>query len=163
MNAEQLSTQVYEKLVSLDYARKANDFIESGDTYFNDLDKEIQDAIRTFPISYVDGRNDLMDIDNLDGKQQFYVFQNELGFSLVDTQGYNYPRYITELHQFEIEDQDDYIDRMEGLIRIADGQIFDSVVRSLVLELKNEDFDQKDILNFLQFKLDIAISKASGK
>ena len=163
MNAEQLSTQVYEKLISLNYARKANDFTESGDTYFDILDKEIQDAIRSFPISYVDHREDLMDIDNLDGKQQFYVFQNELGFYLVDTQGYNYPRYITELHQFEIEDQDDYIDRMEGLIRIADGQIFDSVVRSLVLELKNEDFDQKDILNFLQFKLDMAISKASGK
>ena len=163
MNAEQLSTQVYEKLVSLDYARKANDFTESGDTYFDILDTQVQDAIRSFPISYVDHREDLMDIDNLDGKQQFYVFQNELGFYLVDTQGYNYPRYITELHNFEIEDQDDYIDRMEGLIRIADGQIFDSVVKSLVLELKNEGFDQEDILNFLQFKLDIAISKATKK
>ena len=158
MNAEQLSSQVYEKLVSLNYARKANDFTESGDTYFDILDNQVQDAIRSFPISYVDHREDLMDIDNLDGKQQFYVFQNDLGFYLVDTQGYNYPRYITELHNFEI-DEDDSIEMMEGLIRIADGQIFDSVVRSLVVELTNEGFHKSDIQKFLLHKLDTAIEK----
>lgn len=159
MKAKQLAEEVYEKLVSLDYARKANDFTESGDTYFDSLFQEIQDAIRSFPISYVDHREDLMDIDNLDGKQQFYVFQNDLGFYLVDTQGYNYPRYITELHNFEIEDQDDSMEMMEGLIRIADGQIFDSVVRSLVVELTNEGFHKSDIQKFLLHKLDTAIEK----
>jgi hypothetical protein len=158
MNAEQLSTKVYEELILLDYARKANDFTKSGDTYFDTLFQEVQDAIRSFPILLVDHRNDLMDIDNLDGKQQFYVFQNDLGFYLVDTQGYNYPRYITELHNFEI-DEDDSIERMEGLIRIADGQIFDSVVRSLVVELTNEGFDKEDIEIFLQYKLLQAIEK----
>ena len=98
-----------------------------------------------------------MDIDSLDAKQQFYLFTNENGFYLVDTQGYNYPRYITQLVNFE--EQDDSFERMEGLIRIADSQIFDSVVKSLVLELKQEDFDQSDILNFLQAKLSKAISK----
>ena len=158
MKAKQLAEEVYEKLTSLNYARKANDFTESGDTYFDNLFQEVQDAIRSFPISYVDHREDLMDIDNLDGDQQFYVFQNELGFYLVDTQGYNYPRYITELHNFEI-DEDDSIERMEGLIRIADGQIFDSVVRSLVVELTNEGFDKEDIKIFLQSKLLQAIEK----
>ena len=159
MNAEQLSTQVYEKLISLNYARKANDFTESGDTYFDILDKEIQDAIRSFPISYVDHREDLMDIDNLDGKQQFYVFQNELGIYLIDTQGYNYPRYITELHNFEIEDQDDSMEMMESLIRIADSQIFESVVKSLVIELRGEGFEESDIQKFLLHKLDTAVEK----
>jgi hypothetical protein len=158
MNAEQLSTKVYEELILLNYARKANDFTESGDTYFDTLFQEVQDAIRSFPILLVDHRNDLMDIDNLDGKQQFYVFQNDLGFYLVDTQGYNYPRYITELHNFEI-DEDDSIERMEGLIRIADGQIFDSVVRSLVWELKEQNFDKEDIKVLLQSKLLKAIDK----
>ena len=159
MNAEQLSSQVYEKLISLNYARKANDFTESGDTYFDILDKEIQDAIRSFPISYVDHREDLMDIDNLDGKQQFYVFQNELGIYLIDTQGYNYPRYITELHNFEIEDQDDSMEMMESLIRIADSQIFESVVKSLVIELRGEGFEESDIQKFLLHKLDTAVEK----
>jgi hypothetical protein len=159
MKAKQLAEEVYEKLVSLDYARKANDFTESGDTYFDNLFQEVQDAIRSFPISYVDHREDLMDIDNLDGEQQFYVFQNDLGFYLVDTQGYNYPRYITELHNFEIEDQDDSMEMMESLIRIADGQIFDSVVKSLVIELRGEGFEESDIQKFLLHKLDTAIEK----
>jgi hypothetical protein len=162
MKAKQLAEEVYEKLVSLDYARKANDFTESGDTYFDNLFQEVQDAIRSFPISYVDHREDLMDIDNLDGEQQFYVFQNDLGFYLVDTQGYNYPRYITELHNFEIDEddsQDDSMEMMGGLIRIADGQIFDSVVRSLVVELTNEGFHKSDIQKFLLHKLDTAIEK----
>ena len=159
MKAKQLAEEVYEKLVSLDYARKANDFTESGDTYFDSLFQEVQDAVRSFPISYVDHREDLMDIDNLDGEQQFYVFQNDLGFYLVDTQGYNYPRYITELHNFEIEDQDDSMEMMESLIRIADGQIFDSVVKSLVIELRGEGFEESDIQKFLLHKLDTAIEK----
>jgi len=162
MNAEQLSTKVYEELILLNYARKANDFTESGDTYFDTLFQEVQDAIRSFPILLVDHRNDLMDIDNLDGKQQFYVFQNDLGFYLVDTQGYNYPRYITELHNFEIDEddsQDDSMEMMEGLIRIADGQIFDSVVKSLVIELRGEGFEESDIQKFLLHKLDTAIEK----
>jgi hypothetical protein len=159
MNAEQLSTQVYEKLVSLDYARKPNDFIEATQTNFESLPDEVKEAINSFPQSYVDPREDLMDIDSLDGKQQFYLFTNEDGFYLVDTQGYNYPRYITELVAFDQEEEDDTFERMEGLIRIADSQIFDSVVKSLVLELKQEDFHQSDILNFLQAKLSKAISK----
>ena len=159
MKAKQLAEEVYEKLVSLDYARKANDFTESGDTYFDSLFQEVQDAIRSFPISYVDHREDLMDIDNLDGEQQFYVFQNELGFYLVDTQGYNYPRYITELHNFEIEDQDDSMEMMESLIRIADSQIFDLTVKSLVIELRKEGFEESDIQKFLLHKLDTAIEK----
>ena len=163
MNAEQLSVEVYEELISFDYARKANEFSESGNTYFNLLKQEVKDAIRSFPVEYVDHRNDLMDIDNLDGKQQFYIFKNDLGYYLVDTQGYSYPRYITELHNFEIEDQDDSIERMEGLIRIADGRIFDSVVRSLVVELTNEDFHKSDIQKFLLHKLDKVIEEVLEK
>ena len=159
MVAEQLSTQVYEKLVSLNYARKANDFIEAGATFFPALDKEVKEVIKSLPKSFVDVREDLMDIDTLDGKQQFFLFENEMGIFLIDTQGYNYPRYITRLDAFEDEDSDDTFERKEGLIRIADSQIFDSVVKSLVLELKQEDFHQSDILNFLQAKLSKAISK----
>lgn len=159
MNAEQLSTQVYEKLVSLDYARKPNDFIEATQTNFESLPDEVKEAINSFPQSYVDPREDLMDIDTLEGDQQFYLFTNENGFYLVDTQGYNYPRYITQLVNLDQEEFDDTFKRMDGLVRIADSQIFDSVVKSLVLELKQEDFHQSDILNFLQAKLSKAISK----
>jgi len=163
MTSEQLSVEVYNALVELNYTRKPNSFGEATQTNFNSLPDEVKEAINFFPQSYVDLREDLMDIDSLDGKQQFYLFTNENGFYLVDTQGYNYPRYITRLVGFEDQNIDDTFERMEGLIRIADSQIFDSVVKSLVLELKQEDFHQSDILQFLQFKLDIAISKVSKK
>ena len=162
MNGEQLSIEVYTKLVELDYARKVNEFTESGNTYFESLSQDVKNAIRSFPVLLVDHRNDLMDVDNLDGKQQFFIFKNDLGYFLIDTQGYTYPRYITELHQFYAEDELESLDteeRMEGLIRIADGQIFDSVVRSLVLELKEENFDKEDIKIYLQSKLLKAIDE----
>jgi hypothetical protein len=155
MKAKEIKEDIYEKLVSLNYARKVNDFDESGDTHFEDLDPEIQSVIRTFPVLYVDHRNDLMDIENLDGDQQFYIFQNELGFYLVDTQGYNYPRYITELFGFEIDEVEDIdpFEMMEGLVRITDSNIFDLAATNLYIELQREGFDREDILNYLELKI----------
>ena len=158
MKAKEIKADVYEKLVCLNYARKVNDFDESGDTHFEDLDLEIQSIIRTFPVLYVDYRNDLMDIENLDGDQQFYIFQNELGFYLVDTQGYSYPRYITELFGFSLDVQDDPFEMMESLVRINDSKVFDLVAKSLAFELQQEGFDREDILNYLELK----IAKAFG-
>ena len=148
MTSEQLSVEVYEKLVSLDYARKPNSFGEATQTNFNSLSAEIKEVINSFPQSYVDLREDLMDIDSLDGKQQFYLFTNENGFYLVDTQGYNYPRYITELVDFN-QDIDDTFQRMDGLVRIADVAILKSVVKSLAFDLQEEGFDRADIINFI--------------
>ncbi len=48
MNAEQLSVEVYEKLVSLDYTRKPNSFREATQTNFNSLSAEIKEAINSF-------------------------------------------------------------------------------------------------------------------
>jgi hypothetical protein len=167
MNAEQLSTKVYEELILLDYARKANDFTKSGDTYFDTLFQEVQDAIRSFPILLVDHRNDLMDVDNLDGKQQFFIFKNDLGYYLIDTQGYSYPRYITELHQFEIEDEGTELNTfeyMEGMIRIANDQKFTAAVRYLVADFLEEgEFHKSDMLAFLQYKLNKAFEEVAEK
>ena len=162
MKAKEIEGNIYEKLISLNYARKVNDFDESGDTHFEDLDLEIQNIIRTFPVLYVDHRNDLMDIENLDGEQQFYIFQNELGFYLVDTQGYNYPRYITELFGFEIDEIEgiDPFEMMESLVRINDSKMFDFVAKSLAFELQQEGFVREDILNYLELKLAKAFGSA---
>jgi hypothetical protein len=52
---------------------------------------------------------------------------------------------------------------MEGAIRIANDQIFTSVVRNLVSDLNEEGmFDKSDILSFLQFKLDTAFEAATN-
>ena len=163
MKAKDINEFYYKKLVSLDYSRKENDLISVNSINWFDLQFELKDIINSFPIRHVKFDVDLMDIEDLDREQQFYVFISDGKVYLVDTQGYNYPRYIVELEGFDSEDvtEDDYIDRMEGLIRIADDQIFNAVVKSLVFELREEDFSQRDILNFLQFKLDVAIEAAS--
>ncbi len=160
MKAKDIKESVYNKLVSLDYSRKENDLISVNSINWFDLDPELKSHILSFPTRHIKFDVDLMDIEDLDREQQFYLFLSQGKVYLVDTQGYTYPRYIVELEGFN-NDEDDFIDRMEGLIRIADDQIFNAVVKSLVIELRNEDFCQGDILNFLQFKLDMAIEAAS--
>lgn len=163
MTAQQLSPETYKKLVSLNYARKANSFFEALPTSFPDLSEDLKDAIHSFPKIYIDPREDLMGVDTLDGNQQFYVVDNENGIFLIDTQGYNYPRYITELIESKIADFNQ-IDYMDGMIRIANDQIFTSVVKNLVSDLMEEgEFHKSDILSFLQFKLDMAFEAATKK
>ena len=163
MKASELKGDIYNKLVSLNYSRKENYLSEVNSIDYNSLDSELKEVIESFPIRVIDSDIDLMGIEDLDREQQFYVFHTEGLAYLVDTQGYTYPRYIVKLNGLEDVTADDYMDlhRMDGLIRIADDQIFNAVVKSLVFELREEDFSQEDILNFLQFKLDMAIEAAS--
>jgi len=164
LTAQQLSDATYFKLVSLNYARKANYFTEANPTMFSDLNDDLKDAILSFPKIYIDPREDLMGVDSLDGNQQFYLIENENGFYLVDTQGYNYPRYITRLTEFEYSSEMDAFDYMDGMIKIANDQIFNSVIRNLVGDLMEEgEFHKSDILNFLQWKLDMAFEAATKK
>ena len=102
MKANELNEGVYEILTSIGYARKVNNFDESTVTQFGGLTDEVKAAIKTFPVLDFDYSVDLMAIDTLDGNQQFYIFHNTAldGYFLVDTQGYNYPRYITRLWGF---------------------------------------------------------------
>ena len=158
MTAAQISVEIYEKLVSLNYTRKPNSFGEATVTNFDSLPNEVQAVIHSFPSIYIDPREDLMDVDSLDGKQQFYLVENEIGTFLIDNQGYNYPRYITRLDAFEDEDSDDSFERMDGLARIADVTILQSVVRSLVFDLEEEGFDRADIVNFIDAKIFGALS-----
>ena len=162
MEAKSINEFYYNKLVSLNYSRKENYLSEVNSIDYNSLDSELKEVIESFPIRVIDSDIDLMGIEDLDREQQFYVFHTEGQAYLVDTQGYTYPRYIIKLNGLEDVTADDYMDlhRMDGLIRIADDQIFNAVVKSLVFELREEDFSQEDILNFLQFKLDMAIEAA---
>ena len=167
MKANELNEGVYEMLTGITYARKANEFSESTATMFIHLADETKAAIKSFPVLDFDDDIDLMAIDTLDGDQQFYVFHNTTidGYFLVDTQGYSYPRYITRLWGFKNEDINDQIDdtfqRMDGSIRVADEHIFNSVVKNLVYNLREEGFDKEDIATFLDVLLTAAIGKSS--
>jgi hypothetical protein len=159
MKASELNSGVYEVLIRINYARKVNSFSESTASMFIHLADETKAVIKSFPVLDFDDDIDLMDIDTLDGDQQFYVFHNTTtdGYFLVDTQGYNYPRYITRLWGFMNEETDDRIDdtflRIDGLARITDVTILESAVKSLIIDLKQEGFDKEDILNYIDSKI----------
>jgi hypothetical protein len=157
MKAKEITENIYIKLVSLNYSRKENDLESVNSINWFDLGFELKDIILTFPNYLVSFDVDLMDIEDLDGEQQFYLFLSEGKVYLVDTQGYSYPRYIVELEGFDDSSNEDPFEMMSGLIRIADDQIFNAVVKSLVIELRKEGFEEEDIETFLEVLLVKAI------
>jgi hypothetical protein len=159
MKAKEMSEEVYDELIRLDYHRKVNSIYEVITSVdFSSFDKETQKAISTFPVLMFNPDTDLMDIENLDGEQQFYILFTRNRNYLIDTQGYTYPRYVIGLNNLKFEeDEDDIYERMEGLVRIADSKIFDEVTKSLAFELNKEDFDHEDIVNYLFMKVQLAL------
>jgi hypothetical protein len=159
MKAKEMSEEVYDELIRLDYHRKVNSVYEVNTSVdFSSFDKETQKAINTFPVLMFNPDTDLMDIENLDGEQQFYILFTQNRNYLIDTQGYTYPHYIIGLNNLKFEeDEDDIYERMEGLVRIADSKIFDEVTKSLAFELNKEDFDHEDIVNYLFMKVQLAL------
>ena len=157
MKAKEITENIYIKLVSLNYSRKENDLESVNSINWFDLDGELKSHILSFPTRHVKFDVDLMDIEDLDGEQQFYLFHSNGNSYLVDTQGYSYPRYIVELEGFDDSSNEDPFEMMNGLIRIADENIFTSVVKNLTYDLREEGFDQEDIETFLEVLLVKAI------
>jgi len=157
MKAKEMKETIYNKLVNLNYSRKENYLNEVNSINWFDLDFELKDVIRSFPTRVVKFDSDLMDIEDLSGEQQFYLFYSNGNTYLVDTQGYNYPRYIVMLEGFN--DEDDKYERMEGLLRISDDMIIEQAIKSIVLDLCSEGFDKDDIETFLQMRIEFLIKK----
>ena len=157
MKAKEITENIYIKLVSLNYSRKENDLESVNSINWFDLDGELKSHILSFPTRHVKFDVDLMDIEDLDGEQQFYLFHSNGNSYLVDTQGYSYPRYIVELEGFDDSSNEDPFEMMSGLIRISDEQIFTMTVKSLIYDLREEGFHQEDIETFLQVLLVKAI------
>ena len=155
MKAREIKGEIYNKLVSLNYSRKENDLINVNSIKWFDLEFELRNTIMSLPTRIVHFESDLMDIEDLDREQQFYLFYSNGNTYLVDTQGYNYPRYIVELEGFgETNDQiDNKFELMDGSARIADVIILEAVVKSLALEFKKEGFEEIDIINFIDAKI----------
>ena len=158
MTAKEMNETIYNKLVNLNYSRKENYLNDVNSTNWFDLEGELKEVILTFPTRIVQFDVDLMDIEDLSGEQQFYVFHSNGNSYLVDTQGYNYPRYIVELEGFD--DEDDKYERMEGLLRISDDMIIEQAIKSIVLDFGKEGFDSEDVDTFLQMRIEFLIKKA---
>jgi hypothetical protein len=157
MKGSEINQMVYNKLVNLNYSRKENYLNEVNSINWFDLEGELKEVILTFPTRIVQFDIDLMDIEDLSGEQQFYLFHSNGNSYLVDTQGYNYPRYIVELEGFN--DEDDKYERMEGLLRISDDMIIEQAIKSIVLDFGKEGFDSDDVETFLQMRIEFLIKK----
>ncbi len=157
MKGSEVKQMVYNKLVNLNFSRKENYLNEVNSINWFDLEGELKEVILTFPTRIVQFDVDLMDIEDLSGEQQFYVFHSNGNSYLVDTQGYNYPRYIVELEGFN--DEDDKYERMEGLLRISDDMIIEQAIKSIVLDFGKEGFDSDDVETFLQMRIEFLIKK----
>ena len=157
MKGSEINQMVYNKLVNLNFSRKENYLNEVNSINWFDLEGELKSHILSFPTRIVQFDIDLMDIEDLSGEQQFYVFHSNGNSYLVDTQGYNYPRYIVELEGFN--DEDDKYERMEGLLRISDDMIIEQAIKSIVLDFGKEGFDSDDVETFLQMRIEFLIKK----
>ena len=155
MKAKEMTEEIYDELIRLDYHRKVNSVYEVNTSVdFSSFDKETQKVINTFPVLVFNPQTDLMDIENLDGEQQFYILFIGNRNYLVDTQGYTYPRYIIGLNNLKFEDEDDQYEMMEGLTPITDTEIIALALKSIVIDLAQEGFSQKDVEEYLTMKLE---------
>jgi hypothetical protein len=158
MKAKELKENIYINLTNLNYSRKENFLNDVDSTNWFDLDDELKNTIMSLPTRPVKFESDLMDIDDLDREQQFYLLYSNGNTYLVDTQGYTYPRYVTLLEGFDSED--DKYERMEGLLRISDDLIIEQGIKSIVLDFSKEGFDKDDVETFLQMRIEFLIKKA---
>ena len=157
MKGNEINQMIYNKLVNLNYSRKENDLISVNSTNWFELEDKLKDVIKSFPSRNVKFDVDLMDIEDLSGEQQFYLFHSNGNTYLVDTQGYTYPRYVVELEGFD--DEDDKYERMEGLLRISDDVIIEQAIKSIVIDFGTEGFDEEDVETFLQMRIEFLIKK----
>jgi hypothetical protein len=98
--SDTITEEQYSKLTGLGYDRKPAypDDIQSS-INFNELHESIREIVSNLPI--VEFPGSFFDYF-LDGNQQFYLVTYKEKIFLVDTQGYDYARYVIRLKDFVI-------------------------------------------------------------
>ena len=152
---------LYQELVSLNYARKANDTFEI-DIYTTDVrDVSAMCRFYLYMLPIVEKTwNDWMAPDGFDREQQFFIVVDNGNYYLVDMQGYDYIRYATLLVNFNpddvtlTDDEFDLIDRGHGITRRADQEVLEHCIANLCHDLSEDGFSKKDALIYLQALVD---------
>jgi hypothetical protein len=98
--SDTITEEQYDKLTRLAYERKPDhpDEIRSS-INFNELHESIREIVSNLPI--VEFPNSFFDYF-LSGEQQFYLVTYKEKIFLVDTQGYDYARYVIQLKDLVI-------------------------------------------------------------
>lgn len=88
-------------------SRKPGNLMELTTTSFRNLSDDLKEALTKLPeYDYTDDypENGFF-ADVLDGDQQFYTITIDEDLFFVDTQGFNYPRYVTRLVDVNLQIQ----------------------------------------------------------
>jgi len=145
MFSETITDDQYDKLTSrtIAYERKPNhpDDIRSS-INFNELHESVRGIVSNLPI--VEFENSFFDYF-LDGDQQFYLVTYKEKIFLVDTQGYDYARYVIQLKDLVILEKADtmlmkghpgMVEEIIGMLKHmeVDGETMEHIIRSVGME-----------------------------
>jgi hypothetical protein len=141
--SDTLTEEQYNKLTRLDYERKPAypEEIRSAIS-FNDLHESIREIVASLPIVKFPGS--FFDYF-LDGDQQFYLVTYKEKVFLVDTQGYNYARYVIQLKDLVLLEKEEtqlmkaHPGMAEEIISMlkhmeVDGETMEHIIRSVGME-----------------------------
>ena len=143
--SDTITEEQYNKLTSatIRYERKPNHPDEiSSSINFNELHESVRDVVANLPV--VEFPNSFFDYF-LDGDQQFYLVTYKDKVFLVDTQGYDYGRYVIQLKDFVILEKEETMQMrahpgmVEEIISMlkhieVDGETMEHIIRSVGME-----------------------------
>ena len=141
--SDTLTDEQYNKLTRLDYDRKPAypDEISSS-INFNELHESIRGIVASLPI--VEFPGSFFDYF-LDGDQQFYLVTAKEKVFLVDTQGYDYARYVIQLKDLVVLEKEEtqqmrahpgMVEEIIGMLKHmeVDGETMEHIIRSVGME-----------------------------
>jgi len=103
--SDTITEEQYNKLTGLPYERKpAYPFDIHSSINFNELHESVREIVSNLPI--VEFPGSFFDYF-LDGNQQFYLVTYKEKIFLVDTQGYDYARYVIQLKDLVVLEKGD--------------------------------------------------------
>ena len=141
--SDTLTDEQYNKLTRLDYDRKPAYPEEiSSSINFNELHESVRGIVASLPI--VEFPGSFFDYF-LDGDQQFYLVTAKEKVFLVDTQGYDYARYVIQLKDLVVLEKGDtmqmkahpgMVEEIIGMLKHmeVDGETMEHIIRSVGME-----------------------------
>ena len=131
--SDTITEEQYNKLTQLPYERKPDhpDEIRSS-INFNELHESVREIVSNLPI--VEFPNSFFDYF-LDGDQQFYLVTYKEKIFLVDTQGYDYARYVIQLKDLVI------LEKAEPKAETMLMKSYPGMVEEVIEMLKHMDVD----------------------
>jgi hypothetical protein len=131
--SDTITEEQYNELTRLAYERKPNhpDEIRSS-INFNELHESIRKIVSNLPV--VEFPNSFFDYF-LDGDQQFYLVTYKEKIFLIDTQGYDYARYVIQLKDLVV------LEKAESKAETMLMESHPGMVEEIIEMLKHIDVD----------------------